>query len=165
MVEAELNLKRAAAAVAEEQRETDKARYRTAKEEGRALAAEYDAVRQRFAVLDAEIQRKAIPFAQVNNAIQAHIASEPELVEDFASEEQEEAWVARGEELKADHAGLAEEIRELYGRREASRLEAVKLGQRIDHHRYVVKNLKMRIIDPKGDYAKYGWQGGVAPPV
>jgi hypothetical protein len=156
LAEAELNVVRARAAVASEQREADKAAYRLARQQGRALLAEYNAVRERYSKVEAEIRLKTLPFEALNDEMKLHIGADPALVDDFASDEALEAWKARGIELVSEHRRLVTELNQLYAKREPLKMEAIRLGEQLDHSKFVVRNLKDKLSDSNSEYARQG---------
>lgn len=150
--QAELHVARARAAVAEEQRQADKAALRVAKAEGRAMKAEYVRLEREFRQAEQQGIEKQIALSAVNQQLSAHIAAAvPDDPLDGFTEEEEAAWVARSEELKQMHRTLVEELRQNAELREPLKMEAVRLATRMDQQRFVVRNLVAKLEDPNGD--------------
>src|ERR1700677_1246019 len=97
LVDAELNLTRARAAAAEEQREKDRGALREAVAQGRTLKTEYHRLEGLFRRAEQQAIRNQLAFSSLNQTIAHHAAAKPDDVEDFPTPEEEAAWERRAD--------------------------------------------------------------------
>jgi hypothetical protein len=154
LVEAELAVKRAAAAVAEEQREANKAAYKEAKRVGRALSEEYTRLEALFRTSERTVIEYQLAFSSVNGKAARLVAAEE--ADEFSNDDEEKAWLARGLELQAENKRLLAELNSLGAERDRLRLQAVKAYNALEAQRHSIRNLKNRLEDPEGDWMRRG---------
>jgi len=100
-------------------------------------------------------------FSVLSDKAARLLATEPNTVEDFPSEEDQAAWQAEAESIAAERDLLLAEAQAKYALCESYRLPAIKAAAALEQHRFVVRNLRNKISDPKGEYA-IRWQGGLS---
>jgi type II secretory pathway component PulJ len=161
LVEAELSVARARAAVVEEERATNKRALAEAIAKGRELEKSYTTLERQFRQKEQAAIRKNLALSVVDGFIGQHIATKPDALSDFANEQEMAEWVTKGEELQRQRNALCAEARGLFGERERLRLEAVKALNALEQQRHAVRNCRNKIDDPNGEIAIKGWLGGV----
>jgi hypothetical protein len=162
LAEAELNVVRARAAMAEEQRQENIAAYRLATKKGRDLAAEYQRAADLFATTKAEAGQLNIAFSRLQDELDQLYATEPDTVEDFPSEEAQAAWETQVVSLVGERDLALAEARAKYGLQAQYQLQAINAGKAYENQKLIVRNLKNKIDDPNGEIAVHGWVGGVS---
>jgi chromosome segregation ATPase len=164
LVKAELNVTRARAAMAEEQRQENIAAYRAATKRGRELAAEYQRAADLFATTKAEAEQLHTAWSRLQDQLDQLYATEPDTVEDFPSEEAQAAWEAQVLSVVEKRDRALAEARAKHGLQAQYQLRAINAGKAYENQKHVVRNLKNKIDDPNGEIAIKGWLGGVAAP-
>jgi hypothetical protein len=159
---AELQLKRASAARAEEEAHERKEALRAGIATGKELEKEYAQLDRAFRVAEQATIRRSLALSILNERIAQHTSIKPDVLSDFANEEEMAEWAALGERLSAEHSALFAEIAELGAERDRLRLPAVRAFNALEHQRAVVRNLRERIEDVGGERMLRGWIGGVS---
>jgi hypothetical protein len=161
LVEAELDVARARAAMADEQRQENIAAYRSATQVGRELAMEYQRLAELFARSKAEAEQHHIEWSRLNDQLDQLYATEPNTVQDFPSEEDQAAWEAQVVSIAEQRKGALAKAQSKYALQAQYQLQAIDAGKALENQKAVVRNLKNRIDDPNGQIAVKGWLGGV----
>ena len=162
LAQAELALKRASAARAEEEVREHKEALRAAVAAGKELQLEYARLDHAFRDAERAVLRKTLVWSTLNETIAAHVAAKPDEVEDFANEDEIEEWTRAGIELREEYNLMYAEMRALCAVRDPLRLAGLKAYNALEYQRGVVRNLRNKITDPEEGFMRRGWQGGLA---